>query len=166
LGLSALLGLMRSHGGDLRVASSPAGARFELLFPATTATVAAAPTPRGLVLLVDDDEAMQRSTRRMLEHLSFSVMVAGDGRGAVDIFRREHARLSWVLMDQSMPNQSGSSAAKVMAELAPVPIVLMTGYDREATLDTVVDTVRTVLAKPFGLKDLRALIDRLALGQA
>lgn len=164
LGLSALLGLMRSHGGDLRVDSSASGARFELLFPERDAPAAEGGSRRrACVLLVDDDAAMQRSTKRMLEHLQFSVMLATDGSMAVEVFRREHARLAWVLMDQSMPKMSGSAAATRMAEVADVPIVLMTGYDRDSTLATLSDEVCTVIAKPFGLTELRAVVEELAL---
>src|SRR5208337_372081 len=96
LGLAAVMGLVRGHKGAIKVHSEPGrGSTFKLLFPAAAARESSGPHPEagskwhgaGTVLLVDDDESVRKVGRRMLEALGFSVLVASDGREAIEVFR-------------------------------------------------------------------------------
>ena len=58
-----------------------------------------------------------------------------------------------------MPRLTGADAARHIAARSSVPIVMMTGYDREEALHTVLDVVRAVMSKPFDLDELRRTVD-------
>ena len=62
---------------------------------------------RGTVLLVDDKEEVRVTVGRMLERMGFNVLVACDGREAIDIFRASSHEILFVLLDMTMPNMSG-----------------------------------------------------------
>ena len=108
LGLAAVMGLVRGHRGAIKVYSEPGrGSTFKLLFPAATAPDSAGPRAEaggkwrgtGTVLLVDDDESVRKVGRRMLEALGFSVLLASDGREAIEVFRASKHEISCVILD-------------------------------------------------------------------
>lgn len=127
LGLSAVMGIVRSRRGGLRVRSQlGAGTEFSVVFPASTRVASPAlpdaPTAReargeGLVLLVDDQPNVRRSVRGLLELLGFSVLEAVDGESALDLFRLDARDVRWVLMDLTMPGLDGHETFLAMRAL-------------------------------------------------
>ncbi len=98
LGLSAVQGIVRGHGGVLKLDSELGrGSTFTVLFPAleneatpstsTNGGEAWGWKGHGTALLVDDEEAVRRVGKRMLESLGFQVLTASDGREALDVYR-------------------------------------------------------------------------------
>ncbi|MGC3969937.1 MAG: ATP-binding protein [Pirellulales bacterium] len=91
LGLAAVLGIVRSHRGTVRVSSREgAGTTFEAYFPAKTgatptapaATSSSVPSTAKTILVVDDDEAVRRSVTFLLKESGFQILQAGDGNEA------------------------------------------------------------------------------------
>jgi PAS domain S-box-containing protein len=137
LGMAAVLGIVRGHAGAIDVESSPGvGTRIRVFFPATVADAPRASLGpgadrggQGVVLLVDDEESVRRSTRLLLEHLGFEVIVACDGVEAVEAFRAESGRIGAVLLDLTMPRMDGLATLTELRRIAPqVPVVLTSGY--------------------------------------
>src|SRR5581483_9532889 len=121
LGLSAVLGIVRSHKGALKVYSTPGrGSTFKLLFPVGTGNVieAAAGAPRpdvrgsGLILVVDDEATVRATAKLALDRHGYTVLVAENGREAVDIFGRHKGEIRLVLMDLTMPVMGGEEAVR------------------------------------------------------
>ncbi|MCA9796329.1 MAG: response regulator, partial [Candidatus Eremiobacteraeota bacterium] len=159
LGLSTVLGVVRSHKGDVRVRSTLGqGCSIEVLLPMVTETPRPVIGAGPLVYVVDDEQQLLRVASRMLERLGFEVCAAGDGQELLDRLEQDHREVAAVLMDLSMPRLGGLEASRRLFESRPeLPIVLMSGYDREDSLrEGVQPNVKHFLAKPFRLEGLRA----------
>jgi PAS domain S-box-containing protein len=137
LGMAAVLGIVRGHGGAIDVESSPGkGTRIRVYFPAAVPTaVSAAPSApadvkaRGVVLVVDDEKNVRTSTQLLLEDLGFEVIVARDGVEAIELFRAQSGRIGAVLLDLTMPRMDGLETLRELRAIAPeIPVVLTSGY--------------------------------------
>jgi CheY-like chemotaxis protein len=141
LGLSAVLGIVRGHAGGVGVESELGkGTKFRVLLPLASGepepVPAAGPQPdlhrTGTVLVVDDEEMVRAVAARMLKSLGFSVVVARDGREAVDLVAGAKEPFAAVLMDLTMPNMDGVAAFEELRRLHhQVPVILMSGYGEQ-----------------------------------
>ncbi len=139
LGLAAVQGIMRSHGGAVRVVSKVGkGTVFTLLLPpAADAALPAADVPalaaplhaHGEALIVDDEEIIRTTLSVMLESFGFTVVTAANGREAIQVFERRHRHLKLVLLDLTMPVLSGEESHAELVRIDPsVPVIFMSGY--------------------------------------
>ena len=142
LGLAAVSGIVRGHGGRMHVESSLGkGSTFRVCFPAVekpAGKVQAAAVPvaaaTGTVLVVEDEPALRTMAQRILERSGYRVLLAEDGRQGVDVFRKHSAIVTAVLLDMTMPVMGGEEAFRRIREIrADVPIVVSTGYSEAAT---------------------------------
>jgi CheY-like chemotaxis protein len=160
LGLSAMLGILRAHGGGIKIASEPGrGSTFRLFLPA----LPPGPGPgeehpealpwkgQGTILVVDDDEEVRATTRAQVASLGFRVLEARDGLEALELFRLRHESIDLVLMDFSMPHLDGREATRAMRGLDPgVRVILCSGFDEGASGgQTEADAPTAFLQKPF-----------------
>ncbi len=153
LGLSAVLGIVRGHQGTLWVHSEPSkGTTFKVLFPAIEGNEAPAPKIRfkqdkwhgnGTVLLVDDEEPVRELGTRMLERIGFQVLVAANGREALDLYKARHDEIMLVFLDLTMPCMDGEEAFHHLRKINPKVRVLLTSGYSEA------DIAQHFTGKPF-----------------
>jgi PAS domain S-box-containing protein len=139
LGLAAVLGIARAHHAAIKVDTSPGeGTVFRVLFPCRVhleRTEAPVPTLEpmessgGIVLVVDDEPVVRRVARLTLERFGFEVVLAEDGREAIEVFRAQKGAVSCVLLDMTMPVMDGAEAYAEIRQIdADVPIILSSGY--------------------------------------
>lgn len=181
LGLAAVQGIVRTHGGFMKVTSQANRCtEFQLLFPSSgkPATPLAEAPPRpvsevfpsanGTVLLVDDEEMVIGAARRILERSGLAVLTARNGQEGVDIFRENHQNISVVLLDLTMPVMNGETACVEMRAINPnVPIVLSSGYsETEANDPNAVAHVSGYIRKPYRIKTLLDTINSVIAGDS
>lgn len=139
MGLPAVLGVVRAHGGKVRVQSQlGSGTCVSLYFPPADRTetelVPPAPRPRnfrveGTVLVADDDESVRRIARRLLSHFGLEVLQAVDGQEAVEIYRRHSERIDLCLVDVVMPRMGGVEVFEAIIRCDPdARVALVSGY--------------------------------------
>lgn len=172
LGLSATLGIVRGHKGALKIYSEPGrGTTFKVLFPATEGSEdgiadslkAEEPFGRigtGKVILADDEETVRMTSQRMLSRFGFDVLVASDGREALELFRRQPDDIVLVLIDLTMPHMDGEQAFREMRRIRPdVKVILASGYnEQEATERFIGKGLAGFLQKPYSMDDLRTKV--------
>jgi PAS domain S-box-containing protein len=170
LGLSTVVGIVRSHGGFIRVASKVGqGSTFELYLPATTneqvavKSESAPPWPRAHgegILVVDDEAAVREVARQALLEFGYQVITAARGAEALKIFQKRHREIQVVLTDMMMPEMDGPTLVAALRVLDPkVRIVGITGMSDIAGMSGLKTlALSAMLAKPFTIEKLLAAI--------
>jgi len=160
LGLSAMLGIIRGHQGNLKVYSEPGrGTAFKLFLPALSLGRENKPVRsvdttwrgQGTLLVVDDEPGARAVARALAEGLGFQVVEATDGREGLALFELHQAEISAVLLDLTMPHMDGRQAFLGMHAVNPsIPVVLSSGYSEEDVIgDFVGRGLAGYLAKPY-----------------
>jgi PAS domain S-box-containing protein len=170
LGLSTVLGIVRSHGGFVRVASKVGqGTTFELYLPATQGVEvevkrrSAPPWPHAHgegILVVDDEAAVREVAHQALVELGYHVITAGGGAEAIRIFQARRREIQLVLTDMMMPEMDGLTLVAALRVLDPaVKIVGITGASDPAGVSGLKTmALSAMLAKPFTIEMLLAVI--------
>jgi DNA-binding response OmpR family regulator len=125
------------------------------------------PLPDATILLVDDEDAVQKLLTYPLEHEGFRVLQARDGEEALRCFGRE--RVDLVVLDVMLPKLDGLEVCRRLRASSAVPIIMLTARDDE--LDKVVGLelgADDYITKPFSIREfrsrVRALLRRAAIG--
>jgi CheY-like chemotaxis protein len=176
LGLSVVHGVVRSHDGVITVTSeADRGTTFQIHFPVYEVRtpafgISAVPRPAGgheRVLLVDDEQAVARSSARILERFGYRVTFHTDPVQALDVFRESPDSFDLVISDLTMPGLSGLELAREIRALRPdLPVILASGYVEEATLERARALgVREVLLKPVMPNELAETVRAVVAGK-
>ena len=112
------------------------------------------------ILLVDDEDAVQKLLTYPLERDGYRVVPARDGEEALDQFARE--RVDLVVLDIMLPKLDGLEVCKRLRATSQVPIIMLTARDDE--LDKVVGLelgADDYITKPFSIREFRSRVRAL-----
>ena len=119
------------------------------------------------ILIAEDDDEQRTALMLMLKLSKFAVVEARDGREAVASVCHECPDL--VLMDLSLPVIDGLEATRELrshAEFQHLPIIFVTGYDQQETIDDIKACGGTAhITKPIEFDELKKLIERHLLAR-
>lgn len=142
LGLASVYGIVTQTGGTIECETSPgAGTTFVITLPVTRESAEAAATPAvdagrgtGTVLVVEDQPAVRRLTRRILESRGFTILDTGDPAEALRL--AAGTAIDLVLTDVVMPGMSGPElVARIRSRAPAMPVMFMSGFTGHSALD-------------------------------
>jgi len=176
LGLSAMLGMVRSHGGYIQLHSEKdKGSTFKVLFPVAkvedkpllVSLESSQPTEAwqgsGTVLIVDDEEVILETVAVMLEDMGFDTLLAKDGEQGVRMYQQHQQDICLVLMDMTMPRMDGKHAtAEILNINAYAKVILCSGYPEEdAVLQFESLNLASFLQKPIHPDILQIAVEKV-----
>ena len=173
LGMAMVYGLTKQHGGFVTVLTAPGkGTTVELYFPVVGEAARPLDSVEPLdrvrggsetILLVEDEDTLRRSAKRVLEKFGYAVLVAADGQEGLELFRAHRAEIDLVVSDLVMPRVGGAQLHRALQqEGESVRFLLSSGYiGRESGGHEPLDPSIPMLHKPWALRDLLTRIREL-----
>jgi signal transduction histidine kinase/ActR/RegA family two-component response regulator len=168
LGLASVYGSVVEHRGAITVQSTIGqGTEFKILLPLTDNLAAVAapekPESRGhqqLILVVDDEQLIRSTVGKMLTDLNYRVILAANGKEAIDIFTEHVAEIDLIIMDVVMPVMSGRMAFEHIMKIDDqVNVLFSSGFTGDEAISELASRENTrFLRKPFRQKELQKII--------
>lgn len=177
LGLSSSYGLMKKHGGELRVASVwGKGTTFTIVIPLAVAQKTTKEQPLSTqepvtdnslrLLMIDDEPNISHMMKLWFEDSNVDMYTANTAKKAMQAIRQE--RFDVIVCDFGMDDMNGLELGKVHQEICRKegipkrPFILLTGLDKEWNVETLeVAGVDRVVKKPILADDLFHIIQEL-----
>jgi CheY-like chemotaxis protein len=172
LGMSAVLGIIKSHNGALQLFSQLGyGTTFKVYLPVPISeingeenqiesTSPASWQGSGTILLVEDEDQVRDIAKELLEILGFTVIEAVHGKEALDLYQKNAKEITLVLTDMGMPVMDGYELFHKLKSLNPVlPIIVSSGYgDVEVSSRIGSDNIAGTISKPYNPSQLREVL--------
>jgi PAS domain S-box-containing protein len=138
LGLATVYGIVKQHESQIYVYSEVGkGTTFKIFLPVIEGTagekadkpIETIPQGKETFLIAEDDPTIQRMLKSCLEPLGYNLLIASDGKEAIDISNNFEGDIHLLLTDVIMPNMNGQELADAIQEMRPdMQIIFMSGY--------------------------------------
>jgi len=175
MGLSAVYGTVKSHRGAVKVKSTfGAGTQFDLYFPivhkdATKQDPVPAPadvknfvqnTDALSVVIVDDENIVRESMRRLLEKEQMSIHTFSNGKDALEFIKIAQDAVHCVILDMIMPQMDGVTVLEKLRQFnSSVPVIFCSGYCEDPRLLYQIEKEKIpLLKKPYAAQNLVAAV--------
>jgi two-component system cell cycle sensor histidine kinase/response regulator CckA len=172
LGLSTVLGIVKSHGGNLKVQTKEgAGTKFQIFLPvaeqgeSSVSSPTAGLVPKGIpkgtgemVLVVDDEQPIRTLIAQACDQNGYEVLTAEDGSTGVVHFAGNKSRVKLLITDMMMPGVNGQSLANTIRAINPsIKIIAISG----AAEPNAIPEADCLLTKPFSTEELLRTVHRV-----
>lgn len=171
LGLSTALGIVKNHGGFVKVYSEVGkGSQFKVYLPAVEDAVTQPATEHALltgnnelILIVEDELLIQQVTQSSLEEYNYKTLIAKDGIEAIALYAERKYEIDLVLIDMMMPLMDGLTLIRTLQKLNPkIKAILTSGLASNSLPAEITEIgVKTFLPKPYTTKELLNTIHRV-----
>ncbi|MBC2714333.1 MAG: PAS domain S-box protein [Desulfobacteraceae bacterium] len=170
LGLASAYGIIKNHDGFITVYSEKGkGTTFNICLPASTRVAEQEQIINieilegtGTILLVDDEEMIRSVAEEMIQVLGYQVIVAKDGREAIDTYRDRKDQIDMVILDLVMPGIGGGETFDQLKSINPdVKVLLSSGYSINGQASSIIRRgCRGFIQKPFSIQELSQKISK------
>ncbi len=170
LGLAAVYGTVQDHHGVVNVYSEKGvGTSFHIMLPCSESNMEQKKSETGIVkgsgqvLLVDDEELIRVTGKYMLQEMGYSVILAGNGQEALDIFRDNYSEIDIVVMDMIMPKMNGREAFHKMKEIDKnCRVIISSGFAQNESVDELIRSgLSGFIHKPYRDFELSRLMAKV-----
>lgn len=173
LGLAIVYGIIRSHNGFIVTDSVyQKGTTFTIYFPVSKQTyLNQLKNPRSElilgnfenILLVDDEELILEIGKEILSSLNYYPISAGSGLKGLELYEQLQDQLATIIIDQIMPDKSGSEIAKIIKSKNPqANIILSSGTSDQLIEELLTNKVISgFIQKPYKIEELSILLNRI-----
>ena len=164
LGLASVYGIIKNHGGFIDVYSEKGkGTSFYIYLPAIDTQNALqnkdiGPTDKitpgtETILFVDDEDMITDVGRQLLEKLGYTVLTAGSGREAIEIYQKHLNEISLVIIDMIMPGLNGGETYDELKKIdSDIKVLLASGYSMDGMAQDILDRgCHGFIQKPFNI---------------
>lgn len=169
LGMPAVLGIITTHKGALQFSSQPGkGSSFLIYLPLHNSDfveeapleVAAAKQEGGTILLVEDEKQLREIAKTLIEELGYTVIVAANGKEALELYQADATEIALVVTDIDMPGMNGYELCKALKKINnALPIILSSGFgDQYDTTQITAEAISGFLGKPYNFEQLGKIL--------
>jgi signal transduction histidine kinase/ActR/RegA family two-component response regulator len=168
MGLAVTYGIVKSCGGVIRVNSEIGkGTTFKVFFPAIESETTvesehyeSVPYGKERILFIDDEAALVKAGRQLLESLGYKVIAKTSGIEALETFKEQPNNFDIVITDMMMPKMTGEDLSKKIFAIRPdIPIIICTGFSEVISeKEAKAIGIRKFILKPILRRDIAKII--------
>jgi PAS domain S-box-containing protein len=173
LGMAAVYGIVKKHGGYVYVESTTGkGSTVSIFLPGIQAkehTVekvefyAVAPKPNRTALIVEDEHLVMEVNRAIVEKLGYHVLEAKSGKEAIEIAIQYEGDIDFAMLDVILPDMDGSMIYPKLMEYRPgLKVVVCSGFALDGPARQILESgAQTYIQKPFTVAALSAVLKKI-----
>ena len=172
LGLATVYGIVKQHNGHITCDSrSGIGTTFNIYVPTlinekdTEKLMVETPLIGGneTLLLVEDEELVRDLGREILTGFGYEVIIAENGKLALDIFQEQKNRISLVILDLIMPEMDGRRCLKEILQMdRNARVLIASGYSEDMSLeDSIMASAKGFIRKPYDMRTLLQTVRKI-----
>ncbi len=166
LGLSTVYGIVKQNNGFINVYSEPGkGTTFRIYLPRYAGQTIDTPRERTAeiacsrgetVMVVEDEPALLKMSKRILEELGYRVLAADTPGKAIELTEEHASEINLIITDVVMPEMNGRDLVERFQSLYPsIKILFMSGYTADVIAHRgVLSEGVNFIQKPYSIKDL------------